>query len=267
MVHNSAWNPDRAFDAVRLGLAELGAPLPRGRVGMVLSTLVSLVTGLIVGRTHLGFGTARGRARDRYRLQAVLCDIATFALSMRMRRAMRATMSLRALYPINRLGPGREYAQHMAGLGVIADVAGRAKLANHLFDRAYAVAGDIGDPQLVAYVEWKRGAGSHLSGRDDESQVWSRVLIEHERWLELGDYLTGVSTVCMQYFKRGCTAEAEAWYQRARARLGPGAEAEGPRSARSGSSSPPSGAGPRRRPPGSRRCAGSCGPTRRTRCS
>ncbi|GAA2642553.1 hypothetical protein Adu01nite_24980 [Paractinoplanes durhamensis] len=227
MVHNSAWNPDRAFDAVRLGLAELGAPLPRGRVGMVLSTLVSLVTGLIVGRTHLGFGTARGRARDRYRLQAVLCDIATFALSMRMRRAMRATMSLRALYPINRLGPGREYAQHMAGLGVIADVAGRAKLANHLFDRAYAVAGDIGDPQLVAYVEWKRGAGSHLSGRDDESQVWSRVLIEHERWLELGDYLTGVSTVCMQYFKRGCTAEAEAWYQRARARLGPGAEAEG----------------------------------------
>jgi diguanylate cyclase (GGDEF)-like protein len=115
----------------------------------------------------------------------------------------------------------------MAGLGVIADVAGRRKMATRLYDKAAAVAADIGDPELVAYVEWKRGAGSHLSGHDDEVQVWSRALIEHERWMELGDYLTGVSTVCMQFFKRGCTAEAEAWYRRARARLGPDAEAEG----------------------------------------
>ncbi|MEU4235951.1 diguanylate cyclase [Actinoplanes sp. NPDC026619] len=227
LVHNSSWYPDRAFDAVRQGLAELGTPLPEGKFRIILSTLVSVVLGLFVGNTKLGFGTARGRARDRYRQQAVLCDIATFALSMRMRRAMRATMSLRALYPINRLGPGREYAQHMAGLGVIADVAGRTKLATRLYDKAAAVAAEIGDPELVGYVEWKRGAGSHLSGHDDEAQVWNRVLVEHEKWLELGDYLTGVSTVCMQYFKRGCTAEAEAWYQRGRARIGPGAEAEG----------------------------------------
>ena len=227
LVHNSAWSPDRAFDAVRRGLAELGAPLPRGRLGLAWTTLVSVVAGLIVGRTRLGFGTARGRIRDRYRLEAVLCDIATFALSMRMRRVMRATMSLRALYPINRLGPGREYAQHMAGLGVIADVVGRSKLATRLYDRAATVAADSGDPELVGYVEWKRGAGSHLGGRDDEGLVWGRALVDHERWLELGDYLTGVSTVCMQLFKRGCTSEAESWYRRAKARLGPGAEAEG----------------------------------------
>jgi diguanylate cyclase (GGDEF)-like protein len=140
---------------------------------------------------------------------------------------MRAVMSLRAIHPINRLGPGREYAQHMAGLGVIADVAGRHRLATRLYDRAAAVAADIGDPELVGYVEWKRGAGSHLSGQDDESQVWSRALTEHERWLELGDYLTGVSTVSMQFFKRGCTDEAVSWHRRGRARLGPGAEAEG----------------------------------------
>jgi diguanylate cyclase (GGDEF)-like protein len=227
MVHNSSWNPDRAFDAVRRGLAELGAPLPRGRFVLIVTTLWSVLLGLIVGRTKLGFGSARGRDRDRYRQQAVLYDIATLALSLRMRRAMRATLSLRALYPINRLGPGREYAQHMAGLGVIADVARRPKLAAFLFDRAASVAAEIGDPQLVAYVAWKRGAGSHLAGRDDEANIWNRALIEHERWFELGDYLTGISTVSMKYFKRGCTAEAESWYQRGRAHLGPGAEAEG----------------------------------------
>jgi diguanylate cyclase (GGDEF)-like protein len=227
LVHNSAWSPDRAFDAVRHGLAELGTPLPRGRIALAVTTLASVVLGLVVGRTRLGFGSARGRGRQRYRLQAILYDIATFALSMRMRRAMRAVMSLRALYPINRLGPGREYAQHMAGLAVIADVAGRPKLATRLYDRAAAVAADLGDPELVGYVEWKRGAGSHLGGRDEDGQVWSRALIEHERWLELGDYLTGVSTVCMQLFKRGRTSDAESWYLRGKARLGPGAEAEG----------------------------------------
>ncbi len=227
LVHNSSWNPDRAFDAVRRGLAELGAPLPRGRFGLVVTTLVSVLLGLVVGRTKIGFGGAQGRRRERYRLQAILYDLGTFALSMRMRRFMRALMSLRALYPINRLGPGREYAQHMAGLGVIADVAGRPKLAGQLFDRAAAVAAEIGDPQLVGYVEWKRGAGSHLSGRDDDGQIWGKALLENERWLELGDYLTAVGGVCMQYFKRGRTADAEAWLQRAKARLGPGAEAEG----------------------------------------
>ncbi|MBM2614807.1 diguanylate cyclase [Actinoplanes sp. LDG1-06] len=226
-VHNSSWNPDRAFDAVRRGLAEVGRPLPRGRVGLVLTTLVSVLLGLFVGRTHVGFGTARDRSRERYRLQAILYDLGTFALSMRMRRLMRAMMSLRALYPINRLGPGREYAQHMAGLGVIADVAARPALASRLFDRAAAVAAEIGDPELVGYVEWKRGAGSHLGGRDDDSQIWGKALIEHERWLELGDYLTAVGGVCMQFFKRGRTADAEAWLQRAKTRIGPGNEAEG----------------------------------------
>ncbi|GID16529.1 hypothetical protein Aab01nite_01190 [Paractinoplanes abujensis] len=226
-VHNASWNPDRAFDAVRRGLSELGRPLPRGKFALIATTLVSVLLGLFVGRTRLGFGSARDRARERYRLQAILYDLGTFALSMRMRRLMRAMMSLRALYPINRLGPGREYAQHMAGLGVIADVAGRPALANRLYDRSAAVAAEIGDPELVGYVEWKRGAGSHLGGRDDDSQVWGRALIEHERWLDLGDYLTAVGGVCMQYFQRGRTADAEAWLRRAKARIGPGAEAEG----------------------------------------
>jgi len=227
LVDNSAWNPDQAFDAVCRGLAELGAPLPMGRLRLALTTLWSVLLGLVIGRTGLGFGTARGRSRERYQLEAILCDIATTALSMRMRRGMRAIMSLRALYPINRLGPGREYAQHMAGLGVIADVSGRRRLATRLYDRAAVAAADIGDPALIAYVEWRRGAGRYLSGHDHEGQVWRRALVEHERWLELGDYLTGISTVCMQFFKRGCTAEAESWYRRGRARLGPGAEAEG----------------------------------------
>jgi diguanylate cyclase (GGDEF)-like protein len=227
LVHNHAWRPDRAFDAVRQGLAGLGTPLPRTRAGLALTTLPSVALGLFVGRTRVGFGAARGTGRERYRMQAVLYDIGASAATLRMRRGMRAILSFRALLPINRLGPGPEYARHMSSLALIADVAGRAKLAERLYDRAAAAAADVGDPELVGYIEWKRGAGRYLSGRDDDGQVWSRALIEHERWLGLGDYLTGVSTMCVQLFKRGRTADAEAWYRRGQARLGPGAEAEG----------------------------------------
>jgi diguanylate cyclase (GGDEF)-like protein len=226
-VQNGAWNPDLAFDTVCRGLAELDSPLPRGRVGLILTTLASMLLGFFIGSTGMGFGAAEGRRRERHRIEAALYDVGASASTMRMRRGMRVAMSLRALLPINRIGPGREYARHMSGLALIADVAGRPKLADRLYDRAAAVAAPTGDPELVGYIEWKRGAGSHLSGRDVEGQVWIRALIEHERWLGLGDYLTGLSSVCVQLFKRGRTADAQAWYLRGKARLGPGAEAEG----------------------------------------
>jgi len=226
-VHNGAWSPDRAFEAVRRGLAELGTPLPGGRLALAVTTLASVLLGLVVGRTRVGFGAARGRRRERHRLQAVLYDLGASAATMRMRRGMRAIMSLRALHPINRLGPGPEYARHMSGLALIAEAAGRSKLAARLHQRAAAVAAGVGDPELVGYIEWRRGAGSYLAGRDEDGQIWGRALTEHERWLGLGDYLTGVSTVCVQLFERGRTADAESWLRRGRARLSRGAEAEG----------------------------------------
>jgi len=225
-VHTSAWSPERAFEAVRRGLAELGRPLPSGRLALVVTTLVSFAAGLLVGTTKIGFGGVRGKRRERSRVEAILYDAGAFASSMRMRRRMRAILGLRAVLPINRLGPGAEYTRHMAGFGVMADVVGRPRLAARLYDRAAAVAADIGDPALVGHVEWKRGAGSHLGGHDD-GETWMRALVEHERWLELGEYLTGVSSVCVQLIKRGRTHDAQAWYERGKARLGPGAQAEG----------------------------------------
>jgi hypothetical protein len=114
----------------------------------------------------------------------------------------------------------------MAGFGVMADVAGKPDLAVKIYDRAAAVAAETGDPVLVGHVEWKRGAGRHM-GAVDDGQTWMKALIDHERWLELGDYLTGVSSLCIQLIKRGRTHDAQTWYARGRARLAPGAQAEG----------------------------------------
>ena len=99
-------------------------------------------------------------------------------------------------------------------------------------------------------MEWKRGAGSLMGGVDD-GQTWLRALVEHERWLDLGDYLTGVSSVCVRMVLRGRTRDAQVLVRRgAEARLGAGAEAEGAGVRRGGGRHPgparPAGGGGRR---------------------
>ena len=225
-LHLSAWDPGRALDAASRGLAELGRPLPRNRFVLTVTTLASFVVGLVIGRTKAGFGTADGPQREWYRLQAVFYDVAAYASTIRMDPHMRATMSFRSLYVINRLGPSTEYARHMAAFGVIANIVHLHRVARRNFERAARVAADLGDPSVVGHVEWRRGVGASMGGVDD-GQIWMRAIVEHERWLDLGDFLTGVSSACVRLLQRGCTREAQRWYLRGRARLGAGAEAEG----------------------------------------
>jgi eukaryotic-like serine/threonine-protein kinase len=225
-VHTSAWDTASAIESVRLGLSELGRQLPRTTFGLIVGTIARFLFGVLIGVTKIGFGTAEGIRRERYRIEADLYDAGRYSWSIRMNQTMRAIYSLRVSNVINRLGPCAEYARHQAGFGLMADIAHRPKLATRLYDRAAAVAAEIADPTLVASVEWKRGAGRHLSARDD-GQLWMQTLVENERWLELNEYLIGVTMACVQMVVRGRTHEARTWYARGKARLGSAPEAEG----------------------------------------
>jgi eukaryotic-like serine/threonine-protein kinase len=225
-VHTNSWDPGRALDAVSQGLAELGRPLPRGRFALAMTTIGLFIAGVAVGLTRLWFGTAEGEYRERYRLEAFFYDIAGTASALRMDLRMRAVVGFRAWYVANRLGPGVAYARHLAGFGLVANYAHRHRLARWIFDRAAAVARRTGDPVLIGHVEWKRGAGSSIGGADD-GQLWEKAINAHERWLELGEFLVGVSGACVRMIQRGRTLDAQAWYARGRARLAAGALAEG----------------------------------------
>src|SRR6266540_2655554 len=130
------------------------------------------------------------------------------------------------LFAVRRDRPGVAYARHLAGFGLVANYAHRHRLAKRIFDRAAAVAAGVGDPVLIGHVEWKRGTGSCIGGADD-GQLWERATDAHERWLELGEFLLGVSGACVRLVQRGRTLDAQAWYARGKARLGAGALAEG----------------------------------------
>jgi diguanylate cyclase (GGDEF)-like protein len=225
-VYLSAWDPGRAIDAVKAGLAELRCPLPRRRFALLASTLASFLAGLFITVTRMRLGTAHGAQRERLKLQAVFYDIGGYASTLRMDVRMRAVMSFRALYVIKRLGPSTQYCRHMAGYGIVASMLRRNKLAGKLFSHAAKIAAELGDPVTIAHVEWRRGAGMQVGGADD-GQTWARCISEHERWLELGDYLTGVSGECVRQVQGGNTLEAERWFALGKARLAAGAEAEG----------------------------------------
>ncbi|MGC9665842.1 diguanylate cyclase [Planosporangium sp. 12N6] len=226
-VHAGAWDPGRAWETVCRGLAELGRPLPRSGFARFVTTLMSFLAGLAIGLTRIGFGTASGEQRERYRLEAGFYDMGAYASTLSMHLRRRAMVSFRSLYAINRLGPGTEYTRHMAGFGLVANIAGRHRLAERLFDRSAAVAARIGDPALVGYVEWRRGAGAVMGQAEGGELLWQRILVEHERWLDLGDYLTGIAAICVRLVMQGRTREARVWYERGRVRLASGGEAEG----------------------------------------
>jgi hypothetical protein len=206
-VQSSAWDFGRCWETVCQGMAELGRPIPRNKAVLLLTTLASFVAGLLAGITKVGFGTARGDDRERLRLQAVFYDLGGYASTLSMQIKRRALLAFRTLYVANRLGPCPEYTRALTGFGLIANVLGKHKLGKRIFDRSAATATELGDPALVAYVEWKRGAACAI-GEVDDGETWQRALTQHERWLDLGDYLTGVASICMRHALRGRTREA-----------------------------------------------------------
>jgi diguanylate cyclase (GGDEF)-like protein len=225
-VHLGAWDPGRAFDVARQGLTAVGRPLPRGKLGLLVTTLFSFLTGLWIGLTKIGYGGADGQERERLRLAAVFYEAAGYASTMRMDFKTRGLISFRSLYVINRLGRGIEYTRAMAGFGLAADITGMHKLARRIFDRAATAAADIGDPVVIAHVEWERAAGQYVSAPGG-GLAWMRSISENERWLEFGDYLTGLSGTCVHLLQNGLTRQAIGWHERGKARLLHGAKAEG----------------------------------------
>ena len=85
--------------------------MPRNRFLLVVSTLWLFLLGVLVGVTRIGYGTANGARRERYRLLTSLYDAAALANARQLRPTLALVFSLREVYPVNRLGPGPERAR------------------------------------------------------------------------------------------------------------------------------------------------------------
>ncbi len=215
-VHDSTWDSAAQLAAVERGLAELGRPLPANGLLRLLGGLASLLVALVVGVTRVGYGTATGERRERYRLAAAMYHYGA-AASVRELRPLRCLLyGLRMLLPANRLGESPERARDVAALTMAVRSFRLHGLADRMIAAADRAARRLGDPVLAAYVAWMDGIARHGTGRDGGESL-RRVLDERHRWLGAALSLDCYSVLCWDWLLSGDMAQAEAGFARRRA--------------------------------------------------
>ena len=217
-LHHTLWDDERALAATAAALTELGRPLPRRLTALVASTLGIALAGGAVRRTRKGFGKAEGRRREDLATLAAALDAGGYAAGVGLRLREAGVLAMRAMYAVNRLGPCPEYVRVYALVGYVAAVVKLRGTADRCLNRAAAVAAELDDPGLAAYVEWLRGC-AWLTGGFDDGSAWEEAISRHARWFGPAQLIPGFATTGIRLMLRGYLAESQAEYERGVRRL------------------------------------------------
>jgi diguanylate cyclase (GGDEF)-like protein len=208
-VHESNWGGAEQVRAVERGLTELGRPMPRNLVLAVLSGVGLFILGCLIGVTRLGYGTAKGQYRERLRLQTTLYHYGASGTVRTLRPLRSLLYGLRFIHPTSRLGHSPERARDLVGLTLALRMLGLQRTSDRLHAAAMRQAHDVGDPTLVARIDWMTAIAVHGSGGDSGERV-RRVLTERERFLDAGLILDCYAVLGWDWLLRGEITEAEA---------------------------------------------------------
>jgi diguanylate cyclase (GGDEF)-like protein len=218
-AHSARTETGEALAAARHGLAELGRPLPTNPLILMLSTLWLFVAAVLVHR--LGFHTATGERRERYRLEYWLSGAATEPAAVSRQTLLWCCLCLRTLYPVNRIGLSPEYVRAYAQLAGALRYSRVHRSADRLFERMHRAAAELDDPTTVAYVAWNDVIiRSAARGVDLQSrEMLGRLLTEHGRWLSAREQLGTAAQLCLQLNFCGYHRESLEWHDRVRAQV------------------------------------------------
>ncbi|GLW27403.1 hypothetical protein Areg01_03440 [Actinoplanes regularis] len=212
-LSHTAWDDTRALETVQDALTELGRPLPGNKLLLILSTLAYAFAGGVVRRTGIGFGKAEGRRREALAVLTAVLDAGGYAAAIGLRLREAGILALRAMYAVNRLGPSREYARVYALAGYVLMVIKLRGVGERCLRRAAAVAAELGDPALIAYVEWVHGSAMLLGGYDDGT-AWEKAVTQNARWYEPAQLLVGHASQGLRLLLRGYPGDAAREYER-----------------------------------------------------
>jgi diguanylate cyclase (GGDEF)-like protein len=171
--------------------------------------------------TGVGRGTATGAARERYRIEAAVLAIGSQGAATGRRMLLTGCLTLRQLYPANRLGPSAEFTRAHAHLAGVTNLAGLHRLSHRMFDRVTRIAAELGDPRLVANAAWVDAIirSTARNTKVDVSKLMRELLTEHGRWLHAQEYLSAATVLCNQLTNFGYADQARTWNHRTRAQL------------------------------------------------
>ena len=215
-VYFAQTNGTMGLKHARDGLAELGKPLPSNNALVVLSTLWKCFLGLLLGVTRIGFGGARRGQREKVRLECRLLEVAGDSADLEHRSFLSVGAALRALLPANRLGHSREYVGVYAHLGVVLAQIRLVNFARIVARHTTRVAERTGDRGTVVHAKLLEAISLEFQGESVQSQQVLADVLRHEtRWLQPGEYLSGVLAACIGLGLRGRILEQVAWVEEA----------------------------------------------------
>jgi diguanylate cyclase (GGDEF)-like protein len=217
-LHHTLWDDGKALETARVALAEVRRPLPGRGLFALVQTLFIAMAGGLVRRTGIGFGTSRGKDREMQAALAAILDAGGYAAAVGLRLREAGIFALRALYAVNRLGPCPEYVRVYALIGYVTAMIKLRGTGERCLKRAGQVADGLGDPGLVAYVEWMRGCALLFSGADDGS-TWEKTITRNVRWYVPAQLIPGYATLGLRLLLRGYVDEAAGEYERGMQRL------------------------------------------------
>jgi diguanylate cyclase (GGDEF)-like protein len=217
-VHRAQWRTAETVAAVEQGLRELGAPLPRNRLLLALSTAVMFAAAQLMQWSGYRLGSARGRERERCTLIAGLHEVGAYMALLSMTSLEVMVYNVRALYWVNRIGAGTQYARSQGAFGFLAQFLGLRRVARRAFARVAAddSAGSV--PSIRGLMALYRGAAMFL-GYHDNGEVMIRSLQEHGPSLDLASYCDGLCTFVTTAVFEGRSHEAAHWLALAERRL------------------------------------------------
>ena len=215
-VHRTEWQVDPAVECVRAGLAELGRPMPRNPFLLGLSVVSTLLWWLLAGTRRPAERPVTGAEAERLRLYTRLCLAGVTAAGLDMQILPTAAFMNRASRHMHRLGRSAEYAMACTGPGMVAYRTRMRRRHEKIFQQAHAIAAELADPQLEAYLAWMEGFAKVRGGTGSVAQ-WAEESHRRRRWLEVDWYVNTVLLHANDLISRGYVDEAVTWCERARA--------------------------------------------------
>ena len=216
-VYWSGWRTVDGSAMITHGLTELGLRPPRNRFLAAVGTLAMVLAAMVMHRTGLGFGTARGERRRRCELAAGL-HARGFVLAGQESRIGQLLMhGLRGVYWANRVGSGATYARCQCLFGAVANVLRLRRVADAAFARMNADP-STGEPMYRASGAFAQALTRYMSGQTPQSDL-VRAMEEHSQWLDIGVLAEGVFALTLDSLSAGRNGEAAHVWALAQRRL------------------------------------------------
>ena len=214
-VERAGWKLAESTECVKAGLAELGRPLPRRPL---LYAIRSLLWWLLAGGHRPARRPAVGEEAERLRLHAMLCRAGSAAAAIGIQAGLTLAFNSRGVRDVHRLGLSSEYATAYAVLGITAGAFRLAGRKNRVFRRLGAIAEELADPALQAFLAWTEAYADHSAGIRTIAQ-FAEVAEKYRRWLEPDHYLNVVIARARDLTARGYPGEALVLLERGRNRI------------------------------------------------